>query len=585
MPPQFCPRCQRPVPASAAVCPFDGTALSEQAWAEDTAPGSGGGAADSGKALAVPAPSGDVTAPAQAGVVPEPSVPRDTRPSASLTGLKLGDYEVLELIGSGGMGDVYLGEQKVIGKKVAIKVLKPVIAVEPEFVTRMLAEARAVNAIGHPNIVDIFNLGQLPDGRPYLVMDFLEGEPLDRLIDERGALPPIDVVEILEATCSALSAAHGAGIVHRDLKPANLFVSRDRASHAPYVKLLDFGLAKELTRDESRTQQGMVVGTPDYIAPEQATNQQVTPRTDLYSLGVMAFEMLTGQPPFAAPSTMELMLKHINQPPPRVSSLLPTVSATLDDLVVRMMAKAPGERPATAEAVRRELSRIRRELREGTTSISNLSAVRSSAQRLAPVPSAPRPPAPRASAPRASPVAAQGPVPGAQLDFSSPSPTPMDSPAVAPPPTQESPRVPGGRLWPLWLLLLAAAATAGTWALLRARAAPSEPSPAVAPAPPPEPAGPPPAATATPEPPPKPPEPPPKPAEPAPRPRPDRSPAGLLRGRLKDEEARALKRYPTQREEIVRRFGELSYLLGLDPSPKGVEKVGSQLDQFLQELH
>ncbi len=292
------------------------------------------------------------------------------RPSELLTGTRVGDYVFGGLLGAGGMGDVYAGEQPVIGKKVAIKVLKLEIAAEPEHVNRMLAEARAVNAIRHRGIVDIFNFGALPDGRPYLVMEYLTGEPLDALLATRGAFSPIEACELLEEASAALWAAHSAGVVHRDLKPANTFVVTDPTSAARYVKLLDFGLAKSTaanTKAQGLTQIGMVVGTPDYMAPEQARGEAVTGQTDLYSLGVMAFELLTGEVPFTAPSPIALLMEHLQTEAPRVSSRRSGVPPELDELVWSMMAKTPGERPESADAVRRELKKIRLALRDGET--------------------------------------------------------------------------------------------------------------------------------------------------------------------------------------------------------------------------
>src|SRR5687768_1543702 len=198
MVPVTCTQCGKELPAGALACPWDGTPTAEeqQLWNQPTA-----------KRSAVDLPASD---------------PRD-----SLSGKQLGDYKVLRLIGAGGMGEVYAGEQPVIGKKVAIKVLKAEIAANPENVRRMLAEARSVNAIRHRGIVDIFNFGSLPDGRPYLVMEYLEGASLEAIIKKRGALAPVEVAEFLEEICSALFAAHEKGIIHRDLKPGNVFVVTD----------------------------------------------------------------------------------------------------------------------------------------------------------------------------------------------------------------------------------------------------------------------------------------------------------------------------------------------------------------------
>jgi len=268
------------------------------------------------------------------------------------------------------MGEVYSGEQPVIGKRVAIKVLKPEVAADPSNVARMLAEARAVNAIRHPNIVDIFTIGTLPDGRPYLVMDWLEGEPLDRLIKRRGALNQLDTIAVLQGICQALAAAHARRIVHRDLKPANVFVFTDATTQLRQIKLLDFGLAKNVDASTSNTQKGAVIGTPNYIAPEQAKSGTVSAKTDLYSLGVMAFEMLTGRLPFSAPSVVELMMMHVQRPAPRVSSKLSTINPAFDELVAQLLQKESASRPASAEEVLALLEAIDHELREGETKLT-----------------------------------------------------------------------------------------------------------------------------------------------------------------------------------------------------------------------
>ncbi len=290
-------------------------------------------------------------------------------------GQRLGDYVVGALLGSGGMGEVYAGEQPMIGKKVAIKVLKAEVAADPGNVQRMLSEARAVNAIRHRSIVDIFNFGTLPGGRPYLVMEYLEGMALEAMLRKQGTLIPADAAEFLEEICSALAAAHGRGIVHRDLKPGNVFIVSEGKTRNRYVKLVDFGLSKSeaLAGGPRQTLTGTVVGTPEYIAPEQARGETITARTDLYSLGVMAFEMLTGSLPFAARSMVELMMMHVQAPAPRVSSKIDFCPPALDALVYQLMSKSPDDRPRSAEVVRLEVARIRREMRESQTAVGHSS--------------------------------------------------------------------------------------------------------------------------------------------------------------------------------------------------------------------
>ena len=262
-----CTTCGRDLRAGLLVCPHDGTRL--------------------GPALQKKLASELLRGPSDAPTIQHDHQVLDTLPSnRPLTGQKLGDYVVGTILGSGGMGEVYEGEQPVIGKKVAIKVLKESVAQDKVNVQRMLSEARAVASIRHRSICDVFNFGTLDDGRPYLVMEYLDGEPLDLILRKRLALAPLEAVELLEEICSALAAAHARNIVHRDLKPGNVFVLTDAATKTRYVKLLDFGLAKDhlktLGGGAPATMDGFVVGTPDYIAPEQARGLQVTPKTDLY---------------------------------------------------------------------------------------------------------------------------------------------------------------------------------------------------------------------------------------------------------------------------------------------------------------
>ncbi len=213
-------------------------------------------------------------------------------------GTAVGDYEIDDELGHGGMGVVYRAEHPVIGKRAAIKVLRREMAKNPDTVDRFVQEARSVNQIGHPNIVDIFAFGTLADGRPYLMMDLLIGESL-RARRKRGPLHVSEAASVLDEVTSALAAAHAKGIIHRDLKPDNVFLV-ERQGRWPEVKLLDFGLAKLVSGVDTpvRTHTGIMLGTPDYMAPEQIRRRGVIDaRVDVYALGVMAFESLTGRRP------------------------------------------------------------------------------------------------------------------------------------------------------------------------------------------------------------------------------------------------------------------------------------------------
>ncbi len=278
-----------------------------------------------------------------------------------LTGKKIGEYELMTQIGVGGMGVVYEGRHPLIGKRVAIKFLLPSFSGDPEAVGRFLSEARAVNAIGHRGIVDIFNFGKLEDGTQYFVMEFLEGRAFDEIVRKEAPAPPAMVTRWLEEMCDALAAAHAAGVIHRDIKPSNLFLVETGRTR-PYVKVLDFGIAKlgaPKSGTTPQTRQSMVIGTPEYIAPEQAQGRSVGAQTDLYAIGCVAFELLTGRLPFQGENPLDTMFKHVMEPTPRVSALVPTTPAALDELVFHLMQKRPEERPESAGAVLERLEGLR----------------------------------------------------------------------------------------------------------------------------------------------------------------------------------------------------------------------------------
>ncbi len=277
-----------------------------------------------------------------------------------LVGQMLGEYRVLERINQGGMGVLYRGEQPVIGKAVAIKVLLPEVAADPNLVHRLLGEARAVNSIRHPNIIDIFSLGQLPDGRHYMVMELLEGQSLAEMLRERGRLTPAEVQTVLEQALGALQAAHAAGVIHRDLKPENIFAN-PRAD-GWRITLLDFGLAKQRGSMSQLTAPNLVLGTPGYMAPEQIRGLEVTPAIDVYAMGIVAWSLLTGREPYSGGSIVEVMKRHLDAPVPMVRGHVPGVPAALESLVVRMMAKDPASRPSAEEA-RKIVVRLRNDAR------------------------------------------------------------------------------------------------------------------------------------------------------------------------------------------------------------------------------
>ena len=272
-------------------------------------------------------------------------------------GMELGGYIIDGLLGQGGMGIVYAATHPLIGKRAAAKVLKPELSKEPAAVERFVREARAVNQIGHPNIVDIYDFGQLPDGRSYYLMDLLDGEPLRTKL-KRGPLHVSQAAVVIDETASALAAAHDKGIIHRDLKPDNVFMV-DVPGRWPEVKLLDWGLAKLLRGGgKFQTVTGSVMGTPVYMSPEQARGEQVDHRTDIYALGVMAYELLSGSVPFKGKSSVDTMLAHQEEPVPSLAMRVPDLPDELAQLIEAMLAKDAGDRPTLA-AVRAVLKRLR----------------------------------------------------------------------------------------------------------------------------------------------------------------------------------------------------------------------------------
>jgi len=275
-------------------------------------------------------------------------------------GERYGNYQALSLLGEGGMGAVYLAEHPGIGRRVAIKVLKAELDHDPQLLTRFLNEARAANAIRHPNIIEVLDSGTTERGASYLVMELLEGESLSARIKRLSRLDERSAIEIAMQTASGLGAAHAKGIIHRDLKPDNLFVIPEASDAArERVKILDFGIAKlhAMAGDSLKTRTGTLMGTPVYMSPEQCLGtKEVDHRSDIYSLGIIIYEMLAGRPPFISEGFGELLNMHLHEKPGPLRELAPQVTAEVDFSVMRMLAKKPDERYQSMADVRSALA-------------------------------------------------------------------------------------------------------------------------------------------------------------------------------------------------------------------------------------
>jgi serine/threonine-protein kinase len=261
-------------------------------------------------------------------------------------GVQIGEYRVEKLLGEGGMGQVYAAKQPVIGKRVAIKILKSAFSNDAELVRRFLGEARAVNKIGHPNIIDIFSFGQLPDGRQYFVMEFLEGETLGERIG-REPLETEEAKRLLMQACNALEAAHREKVVHRDLKPDNLWIARPKHGNS-FIKVLDFGIAKLIeTEMVNVTQTGVTMGTPMYMSPEQCIGQNVDHRTDIYAMGAILYQVFAGRLPFDGRTFAEVVAQQLTavpQPP----SAYRAMPAQLEQVILACLEKDAAKRPQSA---------------------------------------------------------------------------------------------------------------------------------------------------------------------------------------------------------------------------------------------
>jgi eukaryotic-like serine/threonine-protein kinase len=273
-------------------------------------------------------------------------------------------YELEELVGTGGMSSVFRAHDRLLDRKVALKILHQQYSGDDDYVERFKREARSVAALSHPNVVTVIDRGEHED-RQFIVFEYVEGENLKRLIERRGPAPVPNALELAIQIARGLAFAHQQGLIHRDVKPQNVLLNGDGRA-----KVTDFGIARSLNVQRGMTQTGTVLGTSDYIAPEQAQGQRVDEHTDVYSLGVVVYELLTGEVPFPGENFVAVAMRHINEEPPSVRERRPDVPVRVDEAVRRAMAKRPEDRFPTMDAFCAELEACLAELQAAGTQVA-----------------------------------------------------------------------------------------------------------------------------------------------------------------------------------------------------------------------
>ncbi len=275
----------------------------------------------------------------------------------ALLGTTMGDtFSIIRMIGEGGMARVYEARHvRLPNKRFAVKVLHTMYAQQPMVVLRFQREAEAVSGIGHPNVVDVYDVGRAPDGRPYLVSEYLEGKDFATLLDEQERIDTPAAVHVVRQVCRALAAAHALGVVHRDVKPENVFLVGDM--DAPVVKVLDFGISKiDGAGGATLTHTGMIMGTPGYMPPEQARGAKTDHRVDIYGVGAMLYRAVTGQLPFDSDDASEALSMVLTEEPPRPRSIEPSIPEALELVIQKAMAKDPEDRHGSMAELDAELA-------------------------------------------------------------------------------------------------------------------------------------------------------------------------------------------------------------------------------------
>jgi eukaryotic-like serine/threonine-protein kinase len=357
-----------------------------------------------------------------------------------------GRYRILRKLGSGGMANVYLAEDEDLGRRVAIKILNERYAEDDLFIERFRREAKSAAGLSHPNIVSIYDRGEA-EGTYYIAMEVIEGRSLKELILTRGALPISTAISYEKQLLEAIGFAHRHGIIHRDIKPHNVLVSADQQAKAiePRLKVTDFGIARQSA--SQMTEAGSIMGTAQYLSPEQARGAPVTAASDLYSAGIVLYEMLTGKVPFTGDSAVEIAMKHVNEVPAPPSSLRPEIPFELDQIVLRALAKDPGDRYQTAEEFIEDLDR-----EEAGLPLSRATATAATALLAG------------SATGEATELLSESPT---RVVTTPPPPSTPRRPPDYPPPSRYDEAPKRRRRWVPWLLvalLIAAAVAAGWWA-------------------------------------------------------------------------------------------------------------------------